>query len=423
MSARAGDTIAASLQVRRAWAVLLGATLVFGLLAAAFVAGVRFYWGHATARETAALQVISGSGALVRAAPDAEWRLITDTTTIREGDDISTGLGSIVSLTMFDGSTVEVSEDTVVHVVRMRSSRFLNRTKHFILEPERGAVYVGMASRGKYTYVEFTVRTRLATLTMADGDGRSAAGSFLYEALPNGADGATVRVGVLRGAVALITAQGEQRLTSTQQAVVQPDGSVGPLTAATRELVSNGSFDNGLTGWERFQPPNRTGEASVAVVSDVSGTRTLSAVEFLLRGRSARPAQLGIRQRIGKTLRVYSSLVLQFDVKITDQRPLGGGAQLDQFPLTITIEYVDVGGQQREWTYGYYILPDPDRPTPIDRGTKIDIDRWQRIVFDLRRLSPLPRQISALVVYASGSTYQTRVTNLSLTSSELQGDR
>ena len=163
-------------QVHRAWLVMLSVGLVFLLLAVVAISAIRFYWGHATTREAATLQVISGNGALLRTPSDTEWRLITGTTSVHEGDDISTALGTVVWLTMFDGSTVEVSEDTVVHVARMRSSRFLKRTKHFILEPQRGALYVGMAPHGAFDYMEFTVRTRLASLTMADGQGRADAG-------------------------------------------------------------------------------------------------------------------------------------------------------------------------------------------------------------------------------------------------------
>lgn len=415
-------------QVRRAWLVLAGVSLAFAIVVAGIFAGARFYWGHATVPETATLQVISGDGALLRTPDDPSWRLATGTTVVREGDDISTALGTVVWLTMFDGSTVEVSEDTVVHVTRMRSSRFLKRTKLFVLEPQRGAVYVGMAPHGAFDYVEFTVRTSLADITMSDEEGRADAGSFLFEVLgdANGVAGAVrVRAAVLRGAAQLRAAGAEQRLTDGQQSIVAPDGAIGAVSSAVRELLQNGAFERGLDGWVTVQESGqRTGAAggSVELVPEEVDGRDVTATEFLRGGEQADDnAQTGIRQRVGKTLRVYSSLLLQFDARITDQRPLGGGADLAAFPLVIKLIYVDIQGQEREWTHGYYIYADPARPVPAERGTWLDPNRWQHIAFDLRSLSPLPRQITAIVVYASGSAYQTRVANISLSSSELQG--
>jgi hypothetical protein len=425
-------TQVARIQARRAWAVMLGSLVVFMVLASGVIAAGRFYWEHATTREAATLQVVSGSGALVRSPGAQDWRLVTTTTSVHEGDRISTALGTVVWLTMFDGSTVEVSEDTILKVARMRSSRYLKSTKHFILEPERGTVYVAMAPHGDYDYVEFTVRASGTSITMADEAGSSDAGSFLFEAITapaasNGAsDTLSVRAAVLRGAATLTTPRAKLRLTADQQTLVGADGVMGPITQAVRELVQDGDFSGGLGEWVSFQQqaPESAGAvasgASVELVTDHIGGRDVTAAEFLRGATHDDIAQAGIRQRIGTTLRVYSSLRLEFDAKITDQRPMGGGADESTFPLTIRLIYIDVDGQELEWEHGYYIYADPTHPVPTDRATKIDADTWQHTVFDLRSLSPLPRQITTLVVYASGGGYQTRVANISLTSSELQ---
>jgi hypothetical protein len=122
---------------------------------------------------------------------------------------------------------------------------------------------------------------------------------------------------------------------------------------------------------------------------------------------------------VGKTLRLHSSLLLRFDVKITDQEPTGGGDDLAQFPFIVKLTYIDVDGQEREWSHGYYVVEDPDHPVDSIRATRIPRDTWQQTTFDLRNLDPVPHQITTIVVYASGQSYQTRVTNISLTSGEL----
>ena len=85
----------------------------------------------------------------------------------------------------------------------------------------------------------------------------------------------------------------------------------------------------------------------------------------------------------------------------------------------IEINYVDVDGHERQWRHGCYAIDDPIRHIPQERATKLQRDTWQRIIFDLRNLSPAPKQITSIVVYASGQSYQTRVANISLTTSEL----
>lgn len=419
-------------QIRRAWVVLSIATAAFLVLAAGAVWALRFYFAHATQPEQATLQVVSGSGALIRSAHEQAWRLVTGSAEVHEGDEISTALGTVVWLTMFDGSTVEVSEDTVVRVERMRSSRYLKRTKLIVIQPARGTVYVGMAGHGEYDYAEFIVRRPEATITMADEPGRNNAGSFLVEVLPavgarDEPGGARVRAAVLRGAAVLATATARMRLAANEQAIVAPDGSIGPVTSAVRELVQNGDLALGLAGWVEFeqQSQRRAGVAasgaSVELVSEEIDGRPVTAVEFLRGAQQDDIVQVGIRQRIGQSLRVYSSLILQFDAKITDQRPLGGGSDLLSYPLIVKLIYIDVEGQEREWWRGYYVLEDPERKVPLERAARIDQGRWQHIAFDLRNLSPLPKQVTAVVVYASGQSFQTRVANISLSSGEAAG--
>ncbi len=158
---------------------------------------------------------------------------------------------------------------------------------------------------------------------------------------------------------------------------------------------------------------------AVELVNEWVSDESVVAVEFLRGAGDFRPAQTGIRQRIGQTLRVYSSVRLQFDLKIAAQDPPGGGPQLDQFPLVVELNYVDIMGEERRWTRRFYAIESEEHPVPVDIGSRVDLNTWEHVIFELHNLSPLPRQITSLVVYSSGQSYQTLVTNLSLTSSEL----
>lgn len=416
--------------MRRAWlAMAVGLLALVAILVTAAAFGTYFY-RHATQSETATVTIISGTNALIRSPNDDDWRYITETTTISEGDQVSTTLGTVLWITLFDGSTVEVSEDTVLELARMRSSRFLQTTKHVILRPERGTTFVAMAPHGEYSYSELTVEAEDTRVSMTDGAGRTEVGSFLVEVqtVLNGTSPATtqrwVRAAVLRGAATLQTAHDAQRLLGNQQVRVDPQGSIGVVTAAVRELIVDGSFEYGLSNWVEFHDassgsPAPTRAGSVELVNERLNGESVVAVELLRWADGGSPARTGIRQRIGQTLRVYTSVQLTFHIRIAAQEPLAGGPDLDQFPLVVELNYIDILGEERQWSRRFYALEDPSNPVPNDIGSQVDLGDWEQVIFDLRNLSPLPRQITSVVVYASGRSYQTSVTNISLTSSEL----
>ena len=424
------DVEAGRLQMRRAWITLSAGLLLFAMLVGATAILANYYFRHATQPEKAQLTIISGSGALIRSPGDAEFRLITGSTEVSENDEISTTLGTVVWVTLFDGSTVEVAEDTVLTLVRMRTSRFLASTKHIVLEPQHGTIYVAMAPRGDFGYSELTVRTDVANVTMADGNGTHGPGSFLIEvqttdpAVPEEDASHSTRAAVLRGAAILVTDSARRQLTENEQVQIDANGQIGEVTNAVRELVNDGSFRFGLTSWVEFHDAGQSGETpstsgSIELVNERTRGQGIVAVEFLRGPGDPVSARTGIRQRIGQTLRVYSSVRLQFDLKISAQEPVGGGSQLDQFPLVVELNYVDIMGEERQWQRRFYAIADPDNHVPLESGVRVDLNAWEHVIFELHNLSPLPRQITSIVLYASGQSYQTMVTNVSLTSSEL----
>jgi hypothetical protein len=417
-------------QVRRAWLVLGLASLTFALLAGGLLVGSYWVYRNATEPETARLSIVSGTGALIRSPGDVDWRLVTEDVTVREGDRVSTALGTVITLTLFDGSTVEVTEDTVVRIDRMRSSRFLERTKLVVLEPERGTIYIGMAPRGDFSISEITTRIGNLRVTMGDEEGRPDSGAYLVEVRdePPGANAIeqTVRVAVLHGAASVTRGEESMRLEANQQTLVDPSGQFSDVTTVVRELIVNGDFSHGLSSWIEFEQSSQrfAGDSEGTLVELVQDETTLGGavvVELIKAGDWDDVAQVGIRQRIGKTLRVHTSLLLSFETRIVSQKPTVATASDSEFPLVIQIDYVDVDGHEQSWTHGYYAVEEAvaERHIPLQIATRVDLDRWQRIFFDLRSLSPLPRQITSIVLYASGQNYQTRVANVSLTTSEL----
>lgn len=412
-------------QALRAWTVIAAASGVALVLALLIAIGGRWAYVHASKPENASLSVISGSGALWRPNPHAEWTLITGERSIGEGDQLSTALGTVLWITLFDGSTVEVAEDTVVTFARMRSSRFTKTTKHFIIEQERGIVYAALAPHGAYEYSKMTIRSETVTLTMSDEPRRNDAGAMLFEVAPslNDVDQPSYRAAVLRGRATLATLGRSAQLTANEQVTINSNGVMAAKTPAVREFVRNGRFDEGLSGWTEFHDSAGVNAATrsghVELFEDSINGVSLQVVELRRDPPSEPMAQAGIRQSIGKTLRVYSRLQLSIDVRIDLQDPAGAGQQGRDFPLTVVLQYVGTQGEDRLWSRGYYVAVDPAAPVPHAQATQLRVGVWEHVVFDLRNLAPLPRQISSIVLYASGNGYRTRLANISLTSSEL----
>lgn len=412
-------------QALRAWVVLAAASGVAIVAALLLFFGGRWVVLHATQPEDANLLVVSGSGALWRSHDDAEWTLITGERTIAEGDQVSTALGTVLWITLFDGSTVEVAEDSVVVFERMRSSRFSKSTKHFVIEAERGIVYAALAPRGPFTYSELTIRNGDVNVTTSDESVNSDPASLLFEVVErvDELEPAAFRAAVLRGHAVVTTGEVRDELTENQQVSIEDGRVVSGKTEAIREFIRNGSFEHGLSGWQEIHDSaganvaTRSGE--LTVVDDTLGSASVRAVEMSRDPPTEPMAQTGVRQAIGKTLRVYSGLQLSFDVRIDTQDPAGAGPQDNDFPLVIVLHYVDTQGEDRLWSRGYYVLENPERAVPHALGTRMQAGVWERVVFDLRNLTPLPRQITSIVLYASGNGYRTRIANVSLTAREL----
>lgn len=413
-------------QMRRAWTVIALATLAFIVAAAAVVWAARYYYVHATVKESAVVRVISGSGALWRTSSAEEWRLIDQQVQLNEGNQISTALGTTAWVTLFDGSTVEISEDSVITLARSRSSRFLDRTKDIVIEVERGSVYIAMAPHGDYRYSRIKVDAGFAYIDMSDEPGRSEAGSYLVEVRPSPEpeEGAisSVRLAVLRGAAIVQSGEEQMKLRPDEQIIVKSAGELGAVMPAVRELILNGDFTNGLAGWlevhDSLSDSPSSGAGIVELRPELVAGEPTTALELVRSTSSGDAVMTGVRQRIGQSLRVYSSLQLTFDLKINSHGPVVTGPDGVQLPFVVELNFIDLTGQERTWRHGYFLRTqdgaqvDQSIATPIDRGA------WFHVNLDLNNLDPLPKQIVSLVVYALGTTYQCFVANLSLTSSE-----
>jgi hypothetical protein len=418
-------------QVLRAWVLLILGFAIFAALFALAATTAYSFVRDATQTQTAIVQAVSGSSLLIRSSNQQDWRLVSERAVVQEGDQIATGSATVGWITLFDQGTIEVSENSLVQINRMRTSRLFQEQKEIEIEPIRGSIYIGMAPRGEFNSSVIRVRSGPATVRMRDEIRSTGTGSFIVETQridPTGDENnpiLSVRVAVLRGIASVETEHGSQMLSVNEQVLIEPSGMIGAITQAKRELVRNGDFDRHLSDWVEFHDYPGEVVSEQAVIERVPVDRDGEPGVALQISRSSANGnnwEAGVQQTIGQSLRVHSSLHLRMDIRLDEQQPLGGGIELTEYPLIVKLNYVDVQGQQREWWHGFYVIDDVEEAVPQDRATLVRRGQWEEIDLDLRNLSPLPRQISSIELYSSGHSYRTLVTNVSLTSSETSED-
>lgn len=412
-------------QVRRAWIVLSLASVVFLIFTAGIAATARFVYVHATQAHPASVEIVSGSAALYRRQGESNWLLIEEETQLQEGDEISTALGTVLRINLFDGSFIEVSEDTLIRIDRARSSRFLNRTKAFTVSLQDGTIYVHMTPHREFGYAEFEIDAHGVNVTMSTEPGREEAGVFLAEVLSEARTddrSPPIRVAALSGATIVETSADRRKIISGEQVIASSFEGIGEPTTPFRQFVANGDFQNGLSNWSEYRRSSIPGADPTGAQSSIVNVRTdagsFTALRFHRPDGFNVPVTMGVRQRIGQTVRNPDSLELRMDVRVDSQNPPVSDESADMFPVAFTLHYVDNDGEDRELTRGYYIAVDGTSPVPQIRGSAIPEGKWQRIVFNLNDLTPQPRQIDSILVYASGVSFEASVANISLTTRE-----
>lgn len=421
----------AASQIRRAWIIITTCTFLFGVIIVLIVAGALYVYTHASVAQSANLEIVHGSGVLWKSESESEWRLVSGEIELDEGDQVSTRLGSFAIVKMFDGTVVEVAEDSVIELEKMRASRFVDRTKLIKIRLISGASYLEMAPRGDYQYSELVVDTEATTSTMANGDNGQGSGKFLVELVPAGApdtdqlDQHNVRIAVEAGALQVVTPVEDLQLASNQQITVFPNGSTSELTTPLREFIVNGTFKNVLAGWLEFQEPAAEDSATPGRIEVVpySEVNTVdNAVQLSYSSENERSIELGVEQRIGQTIREFSDLIFSFEVKLVFDRFTLTNAENNEFPLTVELNYIDKNANIKTMRRSYY--PEQDDVTGIRHAvaSPLTSNVWELVVLDLSHLRPRPAQITSVVLYASGGNFQTQVANVSLTSSELISD-
>ena len=391
---------AAKRKQRQAWILLIAAFCAFVLLAVFAPYAVRRYYLNATTPQEASLEVIAGT---VRVSPpgDAVDVAANNGDAVLEGYTVKTDGTSRALLTLFDGSTIYVFENSQVQMGAMRASRFAKRVTLVRVVERQGRVRIGVAPPAAQESA-FTVETPQASVNLRDG-------SYAVEVTER-STAVSVRAG--EGAVtaqkSTVAVKRGQRSTV---AVGQPPSSPGP---AALDLVLNGDFRQKDVGWT-IKTDVETGRRD-----DIYGQTLVQAdgetptVRFVRRGSKNSHGENTIRQEINRDVSDFVSLKLSLDFLLTYQSLSGGGYLGSEYPLMVRVTYRDVSGQQATWAHGFYYHNDANYPTTY--GDQVPGSVWIPFEKDLFALEghPRPFRLLSIEVSASGWDYESLLKSVAI---------
>ena len=398
---------------RMAWLVILGAFLAFLVLCATIPLGIRYYLEHATAPQTATLEVIIGTpryrvpGAV---APIAATRTVQ----LPEGTTIETDENSRCIISFYDGSTATLFPSTQIILSEMHVPAFSWGVEPITLQLDetRGHLRVGAAAllpqgTNPVPTRSFQIRTPHLTALLAEG-------SYAIELL--GTD--TSQIIVTAGSAA-VTSQGQTVQVGPRQRTVSTPGQP-PLTPlpAGQDFMVNGDFKDPLPrGWNIVRAPDndpkvQMGNVTLDALGDahvVHITRSGSN-----QGGVVTSADTGIIQQINREVSDYHTMQLSADIRVHNQSLSGGGVLSSEYPLILRIRYRDAYGSPAEWVHGFYIQNLTNNPTNNGQLITQDVPfpYESENLFDV--LDPKPFYITSVQIYASGWDYDSSVSGVRL---------
>ncbi len=432
-------------QIRRAW-LCLGAAFAAFVLVCTGVGGAGYWYrDHATEKRTVRVEIVQGDRAFVRPAFQRNWTAIPTASAasdgpleLHEGDALQTKNGAQLLLTFWDNSTVQVFENTELHLTELRATQYISQSSTATMVQVRGLSRVALAP-GDYRRTRFQILAGDTTVLMREGDG-GAGGVFVVQVTPTDITvddpPVTVRASVRRGvgAVRVANYPDELPLAANQQTIVQPGQPAGAPTEARRDFVANSQFGPvGTSGCDlrgqfapwvaRCTPGQGTGSFGklVAVPESLDG-RELPALEISRSLSSTDPANTGVLQPLDVSVTDQASLQLVADIKVFEQNLPGSGQSGTEFPIIVRINYYDSFNGINTRIWGFYTVPPANGTLPANpslvEARLVAAGEWVPLRFDLRGLVPQPVRLESIEVYASGQGYRARITNVAIIGGE-----
>ncbi len=392
--------LAAKRKERQAWFVLLAAFSAFVLLCILIPYGLRRYYVTATVAKEGTLEVVTGTVRIGHQGASADVAA-NNGDPILEGFTVKTDSTSRAMLTLFEGSTILVFENSELFVKILRTSRFTKNTTRIVLLQRQGRVRVGVApSTTRDSHYVF--ETPQSVIVLSDG-------SYAIEVGPQGT-ALSVRAGV-----GDVTANKQTATVRRgQRSTVTPGQAPSAPGSAALDLVLNGDFRQLDVGWTKKI------DVEAGRRDDIYGQTFFlpepegPAVRFVRRGSKNSHGENILYQAINRDVSDFVSLKLSVDFRVIYQSLSGGGYLGSEYPLLVQVTYRDESGNQHTWARGFYYQNESRYPTTY--GEQMPVDVWIPYEKDLLALDgyPKPRRILSVEVVASGWDYESMIKSVSI---------
>lgn len=383
-----------------AWLTLLISFAIFCFLTVAIPLTIRWWIITAATSHDATLEVISGTARVSLNGLPPEVG-VTSEREIPEGSIIRTDANSKAVLTFFDDSRVTIFPNSEVRLIKARSPSYglSPRPNEVTLEQNGGRIRVGPALPANRT-TDWQLKTPHSQISLSEGSYSVIVSKEASE------------IAVRRG-LAIVEAEGQRaNLPPGKRVVVDIEEGLSDLLPAARNLIINGDFSNGFSGWRTYSTSGQVGVGGgEAELTTLEGREV---VRLHRQGEDGVHTEAGITQDVNQDLSDYLSLQLRLDVRV-DSHSLGGGGYLSsEYPVIVRIDYEDEYGSATHWYHGFYCQNVQNNPTL--NGEQIRCRVWYPYEESnlLRTLDPPPFYIRSLKIYASGWNYDSLVAEVGL---------
>lgn len=412
---------------RLAWVVLLASFSVCIGLSALIPLGGRWYVINASVEQNTTLEVQSEALGVTTAGRGRPEYVSENLDEIPEGTIVtteSTALGRFVMHPPQTDSpaiaTVQLYGDTEVTLEKANSPRFsASHLPHQItLEVRTGRVRINISrDDSRPTVVE--IKTPHGTASLTEGS---------YNVRVN----STTEIAVRHGQ-AEVSKDTQIVLLTPGNRIVVSDEQVNDPQPVARNLVTGGDFINPLEGtWFGYNKDIERDDQPVGLVrrSEIEGRSVVS-----IEREGIGHAETGITQTLDADISGLRSLQLHFLLRTTGHAlrehdiPVCG-SEGSECPVMVRINYQDANGADREWLQGFYWQPDRNEEiqtnplictvcTTRNEHIQVQRDAWYPYVSpdlipQLSHDESPPATIKAITIYASGHTYHSMVSEVSL---------
>lgn len=215
-------------------------------------------------------------------------------------------------------------------------------------------------------------------------------------------------------------------LSSGEAAVLRLDTPPEGPTSTSRNLIVNGDFNDGLSGWDAatWDIQRRDQNEGITVVVNTRGENVL---RFHRVGEGF--AGTEVFQSIDQNVLDLESLHLLVTLQVTSQSLEVCGQVGSECPLFVVVDYEDVYGSDRTWQQGFYAFGTPipgytpdsclSCGAPLNPHVRVpmhELRSWEsdNLLEKLAQENMEPRRINRIRLKAQGHTFETHVFDVAL---------